>query len=92
MRTHSFRPELVGATHMFLQISWRDTATSPDAGAELAAVFHQMADRDTAVFETVQRCLDENVVLRRYTNGRANRAAVCARRVLQSLVEDERGR
>jgi vanillate O-demethylase monooxygenase subunit len=91
VRTHGFTPESAGATHVFLQISWRGTAVSPDAGAQLAAVFHEMADRDTAVLETVQRCLDEDTPPRRYVNVKADRAAVRARRIVQSMVEEERG-
>lgn len=91
VRTHGFTPELSGATHVFLQISWRGTAVSPDAGAQLAAVFHEMADRDISVLETVQRCLDEDTTPRRYFNVKADRAAVRARRILSSMVEEERG-
>lgn len=91
VRTHGFTPETSGATHVFLQISWRGTAVSPDAGAQLAAVFHEMANRDIAVLETMQRCLDEDTTPRRYVNVKADRAAVRARRILTSMVEDERG-
>lgn len=91
VRTHAFTPETAGATHVFLQISWRGVAAAPDAGAHLAAVFHEMADRDTAVLETVQRCLDEDPPSRRYVNVKADRAAVRARRIVQSMIEDERG-
>ncbi|GAB2977449.1 aromatic ring-hydroxylating dioxygenase subunit alpha [Nocardioides montaniterrae] len=92
VRTHGFTPESAGATHVFLQISWRGTAVSPDAGGALAAVFHEMADRDIAVLETVQRCLDEDTTPRRYFNVKADRAALRARRILTSMVEDERAR
>ncbi|KAA1419358.1 Rieske 2Fe-2S domain-containing protein [Nocardioides humilatus] len=91
VRTHAFTPESAGATHVFLQISWRGTAVSPEAGEQLAAVFHEMADRDTAVLETVQRCLDEDPPSRRYVNVKADRAAVRARRIIVSMVEEERG-
>ena len=33
VRTHGFTPEASGATHVFLQISWRGAAVSRDAGA-----------------------------------------------------------
>ncbi|GAA4823487.1 aromatic ring-hydroxylating dioxygenase subunit alpha [Nocardioides caeni] len=92
VRTHGFTPVSPRATTVFLQISWRGDAVSPDAGAQLAAVFHEMADRDIAVLETVQRCLDEDSTPRRYVNVKADRAAVRARRILTSMVEDERGR
>lgn len=90
VRTHGFTPESSGRTHVFLQISWRGAAVSPDAGAQLAAVFHEMANRDIAVLETMQRCLDEDTSPRRYFNVKADRAAVRARRILTSMVEDER--
>ena len=91
VRTHGFTPESAGATHVFLQISWRGAAVSPHAGAHLAAVFHEMANRDLAVVETMQRCLDEDTTQRRYVNVKADRAALRARRIVQSMVEDERG-
>lgn len=91
VRTHGITPESAGATHVFLQISWRGSAVSPDAGAHLAAVFHEMADRDLAVLETMQRCLDEDTTPRRYFNVKADRAAIRARRIVQSMVEEERG-
>lgn len=93
VRTHAFTPETAGVTHVFQQISWRGASVSPSAGEELAAVFHEMAARDTAVLETVQRCLDEDAAAppRRYVNVKADRAALRARRIVQSMVEDERG-
>ena len=91
VRTHGFTPESAGATHVFLQISWRGAAVSPHAGAQLAAVFREMATRDIAVLETMQRCLDEDTTQRRYVNVKADRAAVRARRIVQSMVEEERG-
>ncbi|WGY04225.1 aromatic ring-hydroxylating dioxygenase subunit alpha [Nocardioides sp. QY071] len=92
VRTHAFTPRSSGATHVFLQISWRGAAVPPDAGEQLAAVFHEMASRDSAVLETMQRYLDEDTTPRRYFNVKADRAAVRARRILTSMVEDERGR
>ena len=91
VRTHGFTPESSGRTHVFLQISWRGAAVAPDAGARLAAIFHEMANRDIVVLETVQRCLDEDTTPRRYINVKADRAAVRARRIVQSMVEEERG-
>lgn len=92
VRTHGFTPVSAGRTHVFLQISWRGASVSPDAGARLAGVFHEMADRDMAVLETMQRCLDEDTTPRRYVNVKADRAAVRARRIMTTMVEDERGR
>jgi len=91
VRTHAFTPESAGATHVFLQVSWRGAAVSRDAGAQLVAVFHEMADRDAAVLETMQRCLDEDTTPRRYVNVKADRAAVRARRIVQLMIEKERG-
>jgi phenylpropionate dioxygenase-like ring-hydroxylating dioxygenase large terminal subunit len=91
VRTHGFTPESAGATHVFLHISWRGSAVAEDAGDRLAEVFQEMADRDTAVIETMQRCLDEEPTPRRYVNAKADRAAVRARRIVQSMLEDERG-
>lgn len=91
VRTHGFTPESAGVTQMFLQISWRGTAVAPDAGERLAAVFHEMADRDTTVLELMQRCLDEDTPPRRYVSVKADRAAIRARRIVQSMVEEERG-
>lgn len=90
VRTHGFTPKSVGVTHVFLQISWRGGSLSSDAGAQLAGVFHEMADRDVAVLETMQRCLDEDPTPRRYVNVKADRAALRARKIMQSMVEEER--
>ena len=90
-RLHGFTPETERTTHVFLQLAWRGTAVAADAGPRLAEVFHGMADRDSAVLETVQRCLDEDESPRRYVNVKADRAAVRARRIVQSMIEEERG-
>lgn len=50
-----------------------------------------MVDRDIAVLETMQRCLDENPTPRSHLNVKADRAALRARRILTSMVEDEQG-
>lgn len=91
VRLHGFTPETERTTHVFLQLAWRGTAVAADAGPRLAEVFHLMADRDSAVLETVQRCLDEDEPPRRYVNVKADRAAVRARRIVQSMIEEERG-
>ncbi len=98
VRTHAFTPISPGATRVYLRISWRGAATSDAVGEQLLAVFTQMADRDSAVLETVQRCVDEDSLAadglapRRYVNVKADRAGVRARRIVQSMVDDERGR
>lgn len=91
-RLHGFTPQTQGSTRVFLQLAWRGTAVAADVGERLSEVFHAMADRDTAVLETVQQCLDEDETPRRYFNVKADRAAVRARRIVQSMIEDERGR
>ncbi|HEX7739726.1 MAG TPA: aromatic ring-hydroxylating dioxygenase subunit alpha [Marmoricola sp.] len=90
VRTHGFTPATSSSTHVFLQLSWRGTVAA-DVGTRLVEVFHAMADRDLAVVETMQRCLDEDPTPRRYFNVKADRAAVRARRILTSMVEEERG-
>lgn len=91
VRLHGFTPETERSTHVFLQLAWRGTAVAVDAGPRLAEVFHAMAERDSAVLETVQRCLDEDQAPRRYVNVKADRAALRARRIVQSMIEEERG-
>lgn len=92
VRLHGFTPETERSTHVFLQLAWRGTAVAADAGPRLAEVFHAMAERDSAVLETVQRCLDEDDIPRRYVNVKADRAAIRARRIVQSMIEEERAR
>jgi vanillate O-demethylase monooxygenase subunit len=92
VRLHGFTPQTPGSTRVFLQLAWRGTEVAADAGQRLAEVFHLMADRDTAVLETMQRCLDEDETPRRYVNVKADRAAIRARRIVQSMIEEERGR
>jgi vanillate O-demethylase monooxygenase subunit len=93
VRLHGFTPLARGSTRVFLQLAWRGTAVAGDADRRLGEVFHAMADRDTAVLETMQRCLDEDEdeTPRRYVNVKADRAAVRARRIVQSMIEEERG-
>jgi vanillate O-demethylase monooxygenase subunit len=92
VRLHGFTPQASGSTRVFLQLAWRGAAVSPDADRRLGDVFHAMADRDTVVLETMQRCLDEDDAGRRYVNVKADRAAVRARRIVQSMIDEERGR
>ena len=92
VRLHGFTPQNRSTTRVFLQLAWRGAAVAADADRRLAEVFHAMADRDTAVIETMQRCLDEDGTTRRYVNVKADRAAVRARRIVQSMIEEERGR
>ena len=91
VRIHGFTPQTAGSTRVFLQLAWRGTAVAPNAGQRLAETFHGMADRDSAVLKTMQRCLNEDETPRRYFNVKADRAAIRARRIVQSMVEEERG-
>lgn len=91
VRLHGFTPVSDGLTRVFLQLAWRGSAVADDAGDRLRDVFHAMAERDAAVLETMQRCLDEDGAPRRYVNVKADRAALRARRIVQSMIEDERG-
>lgn len=91
VRLHGFTPESERSTHVFLQVAWRGVAVAADAGPRLAEVFHMMADRDTVVLETVQRCVNEDEPARRYVNVKADRAAIRARRIVRSMIEEEQG-
>lgn len=91
VRLHGFTPETERTTHVFLQLAWRGKAVAVDAGQRLAEVFHVVADRDAAVLEIVQRCLDEDEPSRRYVNVKADRAAIRARRIVQSMIDEESG-
>jgi vanillate O-demethylase monooxygenase subunit len=92
LRVQGFTPESPTTTHVFLQIV-RNYATDRAVVADhLRAMFHDMAARDVAVLETVQRRLGDEVEPRRDINVKADRAAVRARRVAQGMVEEEAGR
>jgi phenylpropionate dioxygenase-like ring-hydroxylating dioxygenase large terminal subunit len=92
VRIQGFTPETRGTSHVFLQIA-RNYATDRAVVADhLRAMFHDMAARDAAVLETVQRRLGDEVEPRRDINVKADRAAVRARRVAQGMVEEEAGR
>ena len=91
VRLHGFTPQTPGSTRVFLQLAWRGKAVAVDAAQWLTEVFHLMADRDAQVLETMQRCLDEDQTPRRYVNVKADRAAIRARRIVQSMIEEERG-
>jgi vanillate O-demethylase oxygenase-like protein len=65
---------------------------SDDVAEQIRSVFHQTAERDIAVLETVQRQLGEDLEPRRDINVKADRAAIRARRVTQAMVREEAGR
>ena len=92
MRIQGFTPETPVSSHVFLRIA-RNYATDRSVVADhLRAMFHEMAARDIDVLETVQRRLGDDVEPRRDINVKADRAAVRARRVAQSMVDEEAGR
>jgi vanillate O-demethylase monooxygenase subunit len=77
---------------VFLRVV-RNYATDRAVVADhLHAMLHEMALRDAAVLEAVQRRLGEEIEPRRDINVKADRAAVRARRVAQEMVDDEAGR
>lgn len=91
LRIQGFTPETPVTTHVFLQIA-RNYATDRSVVADhLRAMFREMAARDREVLETVQRRLGDEIEPRRDVNVKADRAAVRARRVAQSMVEEEAG-
>jgi phenylpropionate dioxygenase-like ring-hydroxylating dioxygenase large terminal subunit len=92
LRVEGFTPESPTATHVFLRVV-RNYATDRGVVADhLHAMLHEMAVRDAAVLETVQRQLGEEIEPRRDINVKADRAAVRARRVAEGMVEEESGR
>ncbi|GAA4393076.1 aromatic ring-hydroxylating dioxygenase subunit alpha [Tsukamurella soli] len=91
VRLQGFTPETDTATHVFLQLA-RDYETRRGIVADyLRAMFHRMAARDVEVLEAVQSRLDDDLLPRRDVNVKADRAAVRARRIAQSMVEEEAG-
>jgi len=91
IRVQGFTPETPAATHVFVQIA-RNYATDRAVVADhLSSMFGEMAMRDAAVLEAVQRRLGEEVEPRRDINVKADRAAVRARRVAQAMVAEEAG-
>jgi phenylpropionate dioxygenase-like ring-hydroxylating dioxygenase large terminal subunit len=92
LRVQGFTPESPVTTHVFLQIARNYATDRAVVGEHLRAMFNEMAGRDSDVLETVQRRLGDEVEPRRDLNVKADRAAVRARRVAQSMVEEEAGR
>lgn len=91
VRLHGFTPQTPSLTRVFLQLAWRGKAVTENASQRLSEVFRVMADRDSKVLEMMQRCLDEEESPRRYFNVKADRAAVRARRIVQTMIDEERG-
>ena len=91
LRVQAFTPESSTATHVFLQVARNFSLDRDGVGEYLQAMFHQMAQRDAAVLQTVQSRLNEEEP-RRDTNVKADRAAVWARRIITEMVGHESGR
>lgn len=92
VRVHGFTPESSTRTHVFLHVA-RDYSLDRSVVTDhLHATFHEMAMRDIAVVETLQRRRDEIGTPQRDINVRADRAALRARRATLTMVEDETGR
>lgn len=92
LRIQGFTPESSGATHVFLHMARDYRITDDVVGDFLATMFHDWAERDAAVLETMQRVLDEEQQPRRVFNVKADRAAVRARRITLDMVHEESGR
>jgi vanillate O-demethylase monooxygenase subunit len=91
LRVQGFTPETDATTHVFLRMV-RNYATDRTVVAEhLQTMFTEWAARDAAVLERVQEVADGSTP-RRDVNVKADRAAVKARRVALSMVEEEAGR
>jgi vanillate O-demethylase monooxygenase subunit len=89
LRVQGFTPETPTTTHVFLQIV-RNYATDRAVVADhLHGMFHEWALRDARVLETVQRQLGQELEPRRDLNVKADRAAVRARRVAQTMLAEE---
>jgi phenylpropionate dioxygenase-like ring-hydroxylating dioxygenase large terminal subunit len=92
LRVQGFTPESRTATHVFLRMV-RNYATDRSVVAEhLQTMFNEWAARDAIVLERSQRGLADDPSPRRDINVKADRAAVRARRVALSMVEEEAGR
>jgi vanillate O-demethylase monooxygenase subunit len=92
LRIHGFTPESPTTSHVFLQVARNYATDRALVGDHLRTFFLTMAERDTAVLEIVQRRLAEEGEPQRDVNVKADRAAVRARRVAQSMVAEEAGR
>jgi vanillate O-demethylase monooxygenase subunit len=92
VRVQGFTPESATATHVFLRMV-RNYATDRAVVAEhLQKMFDAWAARDATVLERLQRSMTGDPGNRRDVNVKADRAAVRARRVARSMVEEEAGR
>ncbi len=90
-RVQGFTPESAGTTHVFLRIV-RNYATDRAVVADhLQTMFSEWAARDVTVLETLQQAMAGDSTARRDVNVKADRAAVRARRVASSMVEEEAG-
>jgi phenylpropionate dioxygenase-like ring-hydroxylating dioxygenase large terminal subunit len=92
VRVHAFTPESPGTTHVFRHIARDFGLDQAPVAAQLQAMFVDMGSRDFDVLEVLQRRVDEGLGAVRDINVKADRAALRARRVVRSMVEEERGR
>jgi vanillate O-demethylase monooxygenase subunit len=90
-RVHGFTPESPTTTHVFLRVVRNFALDQMVVGDHLHAVLHEMARRDIAAVEAVQRSREDGLAPHRDVNVRADRAALRARRVAETMVADESG-
>jgi vanillate O-demethylase monooxygenase subunit len=92
LRVQGFTPESDDTTRVFLRMV-RNYATDRSVVAEhLQTMFNEWAARDAVVLERLQRAIADGSTSYRDVNVKADRAAVRARRVALSMVEEEAGR
>lgn len=92
VRLHAFTPVTAGATRVFRHIA-RDFALDQSGVAgRLRMTFNEMGRRDFDVLEVVHQVAEEDHRPSRDLNIKADRAALRARRVVQAMLDEERGR
>jgi vanillate O-demethylase monooxygenase subunit len=91
VRIHGFTPETPTSTHVFLRVARNYAIDSTLVDTHFRTVFRGMLDRDAALLAVVQQRLAEEGEPRRDLNVKADRAAIRARRVVQSMVAEEAG-
>jgi vanillate O-demethylase monooxygenase subunit len=91
LRIHGFTPETPTTTHVFLHVARNFAADRALVDRHLRTFFLDMARRDAAVLEVMQRQLAEEGEPRRDINVKADRAAIRARHVARAMVAEENG-
>lgn len=89
LRMQGFTPETPTSTLVFLRLCRSFEPNRRIVSDFLRNMFHGMALRDAEVLGAVQSRLSEDPSPRRDLNVRADRAAVRARRIALSMVDDE---